>query len=288
VNQPARRGTARPPRRDAARASVPDSLRYYESQAETYAARYHERSASGQALRERRRLVLELLDGARGEVLDVGCGPAVMAAELVAAGWGFYGIDASAGMVREGAHVCRSLGDAHVAVGSLPRLPFSDHRFDAVVCVGVIDRLPDPEETLAELGRVLKPEGTFLVSFPNASSPWARWRTAIFLPAVRIAKRIARKVGRRESVPDLTTSPPLWSPRRAAAAVDRHVGRVDRIAHFHYNVLLSPLDEVFPRAATRLAARMERLRNGRLRWLGIGFIVRATKGPSPASSGDPG
>jgi SAM-dependent methyltransferase len=168
-------------------------------------------------------------------------------------------------------------------VGSLPRLPFPDGRFDAVVCVGVIDRLPDPEAPLAELGRVLRPGGTLLVSFPNASSPWARWRNGVFLPAVRIAKRLARTIGHRDGAPNLATSPPLWKTRRAVAAVELAVGPVGSIAHFHYNIMLSPLDEAFPRAAMRIAGRLERLRLGKLRWLGIGFLVKATKvSPEPA------
>lgn len=44
------------------------------------------------------------------------------------------------------------------------RLPFVDESFDAVSCVEALEFLPQPRATLAEMGRVLRPGGSFLVT----------------------------------------------------------------------------------------------------------------------------
>lgn len=45
-------------------------------------------------------------------------------------------------------------------------LPFADGTFDAVVCLEVIEHVPDPERVLAEIARVLRPGGRAWLSMP--------------------------------------------------------------------------------------------------------------------------
>ncbi|MFQ5594699.1 MAG: methyltransferase domain-containing protein [Anaerolineae bacterium] len=44
------------------------------------------------------------------------------------------------------------------------RLPFADESFDAVACVEALEFLPQPQAILAEMERVLRPGGSFLVT----------------------------------------------------------------------------------------------------------------------------
>jgi ubiquinone/menaquinone biosynthesis C-methylase UbiE len=53
-------------------------------------------------------------------------------------------------------------------------LPFSDASFDAVICVGVLQHIPDYQTALRELLRVLKPQGVLLLDTLNAES-LVRW-----------------------------------------------------------------------------------------------------------------
>ena len=55
--------------------------------------------------------------------------------------------------------------------GSAERLPFKDHVFDAVTLLDVLEHVPDDKEAVREVLRVLRSEGTLLVSAPNQ-----RWR----------------------------------------------------------------------------------------------------------------
>lgn len=50
-------------------------------------------------------------------------------------------------------------------------LPFSDEMFDAVLCTVSVQYLQKPLEVFAEVFRVLKPGGAFIVSFSNRCFP---------------------------------------------------------------------------------------------------------------------
>jgi SAM-dependent methyltransferase len=101
-----------------------------------------------------------LLDAARvgagRRVLDLGTGPGLVAAEAVRRGADVVAVDAEPGMARIAA---RNVPEAEVRVAVLPELPFADAAFDAVVGNFVINHVGDPELTLKELRRVLRPGG---------------------------------------------------------------------------------------------------------------------------------
>jgi SAM-dependent methyltransferase len=52
-----------------------------------------------------------------------------------------------------------------------PRLPFTDSAFDAALCTVSVDYLTRPIEVFAEVARVLRPGGLFLVVFSNRFFP---------------------------------------------------------------------------------------------------------------------
>jgi SAM-dependent methyltransferase len=52
-----------------------------------------------------------------------------------------------------------------------PRLPFGDATFDAVTCCVSIDYLVRPIEVFADVARVLRPDGLFVVTFSNRCFP---------------------------------------------------------------------------------------------------------------------
>jgi SAM-dependent methyltransferase len=62
------------------------------------------------------------------------------------------------------------------------RLPFGDGQFDGVVSCGVLEHVPDPDRSLDELARILRPDGRLFIYFlPNRWS-WTEklndWRGA--------------------------------------------------------------------------------------------------------------
>jgi len=107
------------------------------------------------------------------DLLDIGCGPATITAELaerVAPGR-TVGIDTSADVVAQARATHPGL---HLEVADLMALPFDDAAFDVVHAHQVLQHVPDPVGALEEAWRVLRPGG--IVSARDsiyASKAWA-------------------------------------------------------------------------------------------------------------------
>lgn len=97
--------------------------------------------------------------GAR--VLDIGCGPGHVAAHLVRRGLDVTGIDLDPDMIEQAR---RRLGaTATLAVADVAALPFEDASFDVVMSTLSMHHWADTEAGLAEVARVLRPDGVALV-----------------------------------------------------------------------------------------------------------------------------
>jgi SAM-dependent methyltransferase len=101
-----------------------------------------------------------------GSVLDDGCGRGLMLAELAARGWRAVGVEASVAASR---HAREVLG-LDVRVGELAALRFPGASFDVVTLFHVLEHLVDPDSTLAEVRRLLAPNGRLLLEVPNLGS----------------------------------------------------------------------------------------------------------------------
>ena len=98
------------------------------------------------------------------KLLEVGCGGGHVLrmfpqSELT-------GVDVSGEMIRK-AH--RNLKDLHVTLlkGELGQLDLPDAGFDRIICTEVLEHVVDPEAILAQMQRLLKPNGRAVVTFPN-------------------------------------------------------------------------------------------------------------------------
>jgi SAM-dependent methyltransferase len=114
----------------------------------------------------RRRLVTDLLlrTGARGRILDLGCGTGGVLTHL-----GQFGAALGLDPAPEAAHYCRRRR-VPMVVGSGLELPFAAASFDAVLALDVIEHVPDDVALLREAWRVLRPGGVLLVTVP--ALPW--------------------------------------------------------------------------------------------------------------------
>jgi len=93
-------------------------------------------------------------------VLDAPCGDGSLAATLGQAGYDAHGVDINS----TGA---RLLGSAYHHGDLNGRLPFADASFDVVLSIEGIEHLEDRFSYLRELHRVLKPQGTLILTTPN-------------------------------------------------------------------------------------------------------------------------
>lgn len=261
------------------RGRVAGSVGYFDRTAEVWASQYDQPTVGGHVLRERRDRVMALLEGRSGTLLDVGCGSCVLAADFVARGFDYWGVDAAYRMVERGRAALEAV-NGRACAADTTGLPFPDASFDAVVCLGVIDRVPDPDRAAAEMARVVKPGGVILTSFLNRWSPYYAWRLGVFYPAVRMARSALAAAGRRSAAPGLATRAWRFRPR----SVERLFADPDlslvATSYYNYNVLLPPLDELFPRTAARVAARLSVVDASRLRSLGGAFVAAVARAPT--------
>ena len=105
-----------------------------------------------------------------GVALDVGSGPGNVTASLARAAGPdglALGVDISEPMLSRAVDA-----QAGPNVGFLradaQRLPFRDATFDAVTSLAVLQLIPEPSATLAEIARVLKPGGRVAIMVPTA------------------------------------------------------------------------------------------------------------------------
>lgn len=98
-------------------------------------------------------------------VLDVGCGPGLLAKAFAPRASVFVGIDLTAAMVAKACEVARGAGlaNARFAVGDARGLPFPDGVFDLVLTRLVLHHMAEPERAIAEMARVARPGGRVAV-----------------------------------------------------------------------------------------------------------------------------
>ena len=151
-----------------------------------------------------------------GRILDVGVGTGLSLTDY-SSNTHLYGVDISEPMLRKAQQRVRnlSLGNVQVlAVMDAKNLAFPDAFFDAVVAQYVITAVPDPEGTLDDFIRVLKPGGSLiLVNHIGAERGARRVFELAFAP-------LARKLGWRPEFPWARLV--NWAARHGGVTLTEH------------------------------------------------------------------
>ena len=105
-------------------------------------------------------------------VLDAGCGVGYGTAHLAQVAASVVGVDRDEGAVSY-ARERYSRPNVEFRVGDLLDLDLADASFDVVCSFETIEHVEDVEAFLAEVTRVLRPEGAFLVSTPRVDETTA-------------------------------------------------------------------------------------------------------------------
>jgi len=123
-----------------------------------------------------------------GRILEVGVGTGLSLPEYA---WTnrLVGVDLSAPMLRKAKERVaehRLTNVDGLAVMDAQHLGFQDGAFDVVVAQYVITAVPDPEATLDEFARVLKPGGEIvLINHLGAETGLRAWFEGVFAPLAR-------------------------------------------------------------------------------------------------------
>ena len=169
-----------------------------------------------------RALLAERFPG-RGRLLEVGSGYGYLLDYFRQDGWQVQGVEPNEGLNRN----ARTTLKLDVFPGILPQANLADATFDVVLMAHVIEHLPDPQDTLREIRRVLKPGGVLVMETP-------RYDTLMF----KLLGKRERSVSCGGHVYFFTTRTLRESAEKAGFEVIREdkVGRSLTLERLAYNV----------------------------------------------------
>jgi SAM-dependent methyltransferase len=125
--------------------------------------------------RERRHLLGRMIDGlSPGTALDIGAAGGGNTRVLRQAGWSVSALEYGA----DGAEVAAERGLA-VVRGDATALPIDDASLDLVVAFDVLEHILDHDSAVAEVRRVLRPSGRFLIAVPADPKLWSDHDVAV-------------------------------------------------------------------------------------------------------------
>ena len=146
----------------------------------------------GQNGRWRRAMVDHIVPDHPELILDVACGPAGVSLQLAdRTGARVVGVDLTLDMLRQGQRNVMERGMAdqvQLVAGRAEQTPFADSTFDALTFTYLLRYVDDPQATLIELARLVKPGGAVasLEFLLPQSRFWRFWwwgYTRLLLPA---------------------------------------------------------------------------------------------------------
>ncbi len=100
-------------------------------------------------------------------VLDLACGEGYGAALLARRAAAVLGVDVSAQAIDHAKREYANLANAEFRTGSCTAIPAGDATMDVVVSFETLEHITQQEEFMAELARVVKPDGVLVISCPN-------------------------------------------------------------------------------------------------------------------------
>lgn len=108
-----------------------------------------------------------------GNLLDVGCATGGFLLGMRNQGaWTLAGVEVNPAV----AALAREQYSLNVFTGALEEAQYPTASFDAITLWGVFEHLHDPLQTLAEIHRILRPDGIVVISVPNFDS----WNAKLF------------------------------------------------------------------------------------------------------------
>lgn len=126
----------------------------------------------------------------RGLSLDIGCGTGKLINNLSYKGFKTMGLDFSKEMLKIAAHNTK----IELILGTTNKLPIRSNSFDLVTCIALLHHLVEPKilkETIHEMLRVAKPQGTVIIWDHNPNNPY--WPI--------IMKRVPQDCGKERLIP---------------------------------------------------------------------------------------
>lgn len=144
-----------------------------------------------------------------GKILDIGCGNGYSLVKFKEIGWEVAGIEPS----QEAADIGNKM-NLNIFCGTLEDAQYSDNHFDYIRANHSFEHINNPNETLVEIFRILKPGGRLFIGVPNIDG---------------IVPKLAKSYWYYLGLPVHTFN---YSPKTLSSMIEKNNLKVDKV---HYN-----------------------------------------------------
>jgi len=201
-------------------------------------------------------------------VLDLGCGRGGVMERLHPQARLAAGLDPDPQSLHE--HRAPAMA---LACGSAGALPYTDGAFDLVCCSWVLEHLPDPARSFADIARILAPGGRFVFVTPNRLHPLLQLNRAL-------AWTQGRLVGRFYDRTEDDTFPAYYRAN-TTSRIER-LARAAGLKRISCRLIGDPTYLAFGESLFRLAVLLERVTP---RWMRVHIVgeYAATETGQPCS-----
>jgi len=156
------------------------------------------------------------------KLLDAGCAKGRFTKALVERGAFLTGIDITENFIK----IAReNVAEASFGLASITDIPFQTNTFDGILCIQVMEHIPDTEKAIREMARVLKRGGRLIIIDKNILSLHHR-----YLAPTSLLKRIQETRGKWMYPEDF----PFREKHFTLGKLDRILGKYCSVARSKY------------------------------------------------------
>lgn len=173
------------------------------------------------------------LEVVRGKsVLEVGCGAGRFTEILLSAGARVFACDLSVAVEANRAN-CSGEARYFVCQADVRRLPSAPFSFDVVLCIGVIQHTPNPEETISALASQVKPGGLLVIDHYARDYPVNLSRRVLRSLLLRLPPATSKSVAIALSRSLLPLHKIFWSERRGVWRIRRMLRKLSPLIDYY-------------------------------------------------------
>jgi 2-polyprenyl-3-methyl-5-hydroxy-6-metoxy-1,4-benzoquinol methylase len=181
---------------------------------------------------------LEVIKGK--SVLEVGCGAGRFTEVMLETGARVFACDLSAAVEANYANCHELSADYFVCQANALELPVAPQSFDFVVCLGVIQHTPSPEQTIAALARYVRPGGTLAIDHYPPDYPLTRSRALTRKLLLKLPPHVAHQLALTLARVLVPIHRLTWNNRRGVWRVRRWLAKHSPLVDYYGVFSITP------------------------------------------------
>jgi len=245
---------------------------FFDRTSKRYLGMYEKENTEGYSFRIRRDKVEKMIAGNNDgkTLLDIGSGPGIMIDAVLRQGYTVTAADAAPQMIELTKQQFSGNPKVEFLVTDAREIPKPDDSFDVATAMGLVEYFEEDDSYYKEMGRVLKKDGTLIVTYPNVYSPWR-----VFNRLALAIIRPLRMILGRESKKDNNIRHKEYTVKGVISQLKKHGFEAEEVVYYNFKLIPYPLDNLLGKFTVTQSKACEPLDRTFLKWLGTAFIVKA-------------